>query len=61
MPWLHIKIEYLPLDKHYKNYYLRTNEQIYSVGWNMWGIAIHCKINETEKISLCNPMPFNSS
>lgn len=46
------------LDEHYMNYYFCANEQIYSVGWDVWEIAIQYKINETEKISLCNLMLF---
>lgn len=37
-----------------------VNEQIYSVGWDVLEIAIHYKINETEKISLCNLMHFKT-
>lgn len=40
------------------NYYFSAGEQIYSVGWDVWEIAIHYKINETEKISFYNLMLF---
>ena len=32
------------------NYNFCANEQIYSVGWEVWEIVIHYKINVTENI-----------